>query len=151
MPVAAFTLPVNAPSDVVWRILAESADTPQRFDPTVEAVRIMDDGHGGQVREVRRAGTVRRERVEVDPAHGSLTATLVDDSAYTGSITLRAEAPNPSSQAHNHPRVSARIDWQPRSGGEDQAVAKSLTDALEDQLLRLKHAAEERAAQIEGA
>jgi hypothetical protein len=147
MPVAAFTLPVDAPSELVWRMLADSAAMPQRFDETVESVRVIEQAADGLIREVRRGGVTRRERVTLDAASGSLTATLVGDSAYTGSMVLRAEAANPSSLGHNSPRVSARLDWQPRGGSEDAAQAARLTSELQAQLRGLKHAAEARARQ----
>jgi hypothetical protein len=151
MPVAAFALPVDAPSELLWQLLADSAAVPQRYDHSVESVRIVERDEASLVREVVRRGRMWRERITLDTKRQSLTAELIDDSAYTGKVELRAEAANPSSSGHNTPRISARMDWLARSGSEDNATADALSRELEQQLLDLKHAAEARAAQIAAA
>lgn len=151
MPVAAFTLPVDAPAGLVWRLLADSAATPQRYDATVESVRVLDAAEDSILRAVTRGGATRLERVTLDAAQQRLTLTLVDDREYSGSVTLRAEAANPSSTGHNHLRLSGRMDWQPLSGSEDADAAEALSAALQAQLLALKQAAEAQARQRDAA
>lgn len=146
MPLAAFTFPVEADSALVWRFLASTAEQPQRIDSSVSAVRVEIQPDGSVLRQVTRDGVTRRERVELDAASGSLVATLCSDADYRGSVTLRAEAANPSSSGHSHPRISGRLDWQPLSGEESEADSAELTAALQRQLLSLKHAAEALAA-----
>lgn len=151
MPVAGFTLPVDAPVELVWSLLADCAPLPQRIDASASAVRILASGEEGLLREVTRHERAWRERVSLDPTQRCLCAELVDDPRYHGSLAFCAEAANPSSSGHNHPRISARLDYQPHGGDADPAESAVLSSWLEAQLHALKKLAESEAQLSHGA
>jgi hypothetical protein len=147
MPVASYTMPVNAPAELVWKLVRDSAEFPQRFAPGVAAVRVFDRDGNSWLREMRLRDGVQRERISVGEVSRTVTAELVDHPLYTGSVVSRVEVPG-ASATQREPRLSFRMEWTARDGKEDGAAAAALSSALERELLAVKRAAELRAAQL---
>jgi hypothetical protein len=149
MPVASYTMPVEAPAAVVWQLLRDSAEFPQRFAHGVEAVRISERDGDSWVRELAWDGALQRERISVDDASRTVTASLLQHATHTGEVRWRVELPG-ASAAQRTPRLSFRMDWRAQQEPEDQTQATALSGALEHELLAIKRAAEERAAMTAG-
>ena len=132
---------------MVWQLLRDSVEFPQRFSASVDAVAIQDRDGDAWLRELSLNGIKQCERVSVDAAARTVTADLIDHPTYTGRIVSRVEVPG-ASATQREPRLSFRMEWTPRSGTEDQAQAAALSSALEHELLAVKRAAEARAAQF---
>jgi hypothetical protein len=144
MPISSYTMPVNAPTSVVWQALRDSAEFPQRFVDGVEAVRVLDRDGEGWLRELQVHGAARREQISINEKTYTITAELVDHPVFTGKVVTRVEPPTASSTMRE-PRLSFRLDWTARSGSDDPAQTLALSGALEHQLLAVKRRAEAQA------
>lgn len=111
MPRCSYQMRVEAPLDMVWAILLDKAEHPQRYIDGVLDSRILSRGQGFLERELEVDGGVwLRERVEVDEEAKVLVFRLEEHPTYGGTVWNRARAVEGGTE------VVFDMDWQARDG-----------------------------------
>ncbi len=117
MPLAHHIVTVNAPAALVWSLLLEKIEHPERFVGArdVRIVRRLDDR---AVERVMRIGPVDSPRelhevISYDDATRTVIFKLLDDPRHVGIVT------NTVFEEGGVVRVGFTMSWVPREGGDD--------------------------------
>lgn len=109
MPRAAFSAPVDAPVDVLWRLLLDKIEHPDRYIDGVSEVEILERGADGSVlRRMRTPRMLLTERIMADESALLVSFVLVDSPAFDGGVTNRIEI-----GADGRPVLTFDLDWVP--------------------------------------
>ena len=113
MPHVSYESAIKAPMDLVWELLHEKAEHPERFYPGLREAKILERHGDGFLRQVTtEVGEVRTERLVSDRRNMQITATLVDHPVYSGTSSCQV---SPMAEG---PLLRCDLDWSPNSGNE---------------------------------
>jgi len=145
----AFTTPVHAREETVWKILMDKVQNPQKYVPGIRECRILDTFPGGLLREVSTGSVTFRERVSIDADIGEVTFTLIDHPLFSGTVINRAGGT--SRQSPVAPTMLTFIvDWTRREGSSGTAELQEIAAGIRRAALAVKDAAEDLDAEWSG-
>lgn len=150
MPQAVTSRPVNVPVSLLWTLLIEKIELPQRFVEEVEAVEILERSGSAVLRRMTVRGQTVTEWIRFDPDRYEVVFSLVDHPRFEGSVINRIDLPAPPETT---PTLTAIMDWEPVEDGDDlsEAEAHALLDRALAQTLKVAEdmVANARAAALE--
>ena len=118
MPFAHHTVTVDAPADLVWSLLLEKIERPERFVPSARDVRVVRRLGGHAVERVMRVGPADkprevREVISADEVTRTVIFKLLGDATHDGLVT------NTVFEHGGVVRLNFTMSWTPRDGGDD--------------------------------
>jgi len=145
----AFTTPVHAREETVWKVLMDKVERPEKYVPGIDGCRIVERTPDGLVRAVSAGGATFHEKVTFDPDTAEITFTLLDHPLYTGCVINRAGGT--SRQSPVAPTMLTFImEWSRREGNASAGEVQRLADSLRRAALAVKDAAEDLDAEWSG-
>jgi hypothetical protein len=142
-------MPVQAPADVIWSIVRDCAEMPQRHRPEVASVTIRERYSDGLLRRVHGAEDGWDEKVTINDAKQTVWVELAGHEPYEGRVVYEVLTPGPESTQPT-PRLGIRLYWKARPNEDDESSASAFSEKVRAELVSIKHAAELRAAQMAG-
>lgn len=142
MTQATHRVAVDAAPELVWELLVDRVEEPERFMEGVEAIAILDRSDNAVLREMTVNGATVREWIRIDESGWEITFTLVDDPLYEGTTVHRVEVDYPATTA----MLIFSMDWAPLAPDtpDDPTLAERTVRAA---ALYAKALAEQRAKQ----
>lgn len=136
MPQAVTSRPVNVPVSLLWTLLIEKIELPQRFVTDVEDVDILERSGSAVLRRMTVRGQTVTEWIRFDPERYEVVFTLVDHPRFEGSVINRIDLPTPPETTA---RLTAIMDWEPVEGQADlpEEEANTLLDRALAQTLKV--------------
>jgi carbon monoxide dehydrogenase subunit G len=118
MPFASHTVRVDAPAELVWSLLLEKIEHPERFIPGARDVKIVRRFAEHAVERVMCIGPVDRPRevrevISYDVATRTVIFKLLGDAMHVGFVT------NTVFEDDDGVRLNFSLCWTPRSGDDD--------------------------------
>lgn len=138
---------VNADLQIIWRVLLDRIENPQRYLAGVDSCDFTEGNEEYAVRELMIQGVPLRERVTIDERQGEIRYELLDHPLYRGDV-INALIPPASDDPKARPVVQFRMNWQPlNSEAEalDAQAAEVMKASLEDAVHFVKETAEHTA------
>lgn len=124
MPLHRLSSPVLASPEIVWAVLLDKIEHPQRYIEDALDVDILVRGKQSLVRQlVLPGGITFRERIRADPASRTITFTLLDHPVYEGTVTNELRTSQDGAV-----ELAFELDWKIRPGcqadrGPEEALA----------------------------
>ena len=119
MPYVTYESQIRAPTELVWALLCEKAEHPERFYPGLREVEILERRDDGVLRQVTTDdGEVRRERLVTDEERMRISATLFDHPVYSGTAVCQLSLPS------DGPLLRCELSWIPHSGAEPESASQ---------------------------
>ena len=111
MAFATFSAAVDASVEVLWEVLLEMVEHPERHTPGVQGVDVLERHGPALVRRLRTAAGVFTERVTVDEQALRIESESVDHPHYTGSMVKKIVRPDVPGDPAGRPALTYTLDW----------------------------------------
>jgi hypothetical protein len=131
---------IDAPVDVVWKLMAERVAYPARFSDFIRDARVVDTFDDGCIWEVEMFGVRRRERVTVAEHKREIRYVAVKGSEESIPRIESVEA------TPGGARLTLTLVWNPHTERLQRIDDDKVERLVDDVLGRVKEIAEERAS-----
>jgi ketosteroid isomerase-like protein len=90
-----YSIPINASSELVWKILLDKIENPGNYMPSpVEYTRTLETYSDGMLREVKTSQMLVRERITIDEANKKITYDIVNYPMFQPRFINQVVQPN---------------------------------------------------------
>jgi hypothetical protein len=137
MPKLEYFVPVNADLQMIWRVLLDRIENPDRYMAGVESCEFPESEEDYAVREIKIQGFPLRERITINEEMGEVRYELLDHPLFTGDV-FNSLIPPAHDDLKAKPVVQFRMNWQPISP-EAEAIEIESRDDLEASLKDAVH------------
>lgn len=93
------TITVNAPSEIVWELLVDKSEHPDRYVAGVEGLEILERYPDGFLRTFTKPMHIK-EKISINEQKREVIFTLVDPQVFSGYFFNRIHTPEDTSTSH---------------------------------------------------
>lgn len=138
MPYATFTTAVNAPINVLWQLLIDKIENPQKYVPGVSDVKILVKNNDYVLREMTIPTGIVKEKITHNEASKEVIFTLVDHPLFCGTVINKIHV-----LPANNDSISLEftLDWQPLDPDKYQDKT-DMSELIKEAVLHTKELAE---------
>jgi hypothetical protein len=138
-----FSANIFAPVEMLWELLLRRIEHPNEYLPGIKEVRISERQGDVLVREVSGNGLFIRERVTIDRLKREVRYLLMEHPLFSGTVTHRLVPL--SRQSPVAPVLLSMVaNWVPRNEEAEGLIVKTMSSAIQQEILSIKEQAEER-------
>lgn len=138
MVYASFSTPVNATVEVLWDLLIDKIEHPQKYVPGVSDVKILTKNTEFVLREMTIPTGVLREKITSNLTTREVVFTLVDHSKFSGSVINKIHISDHENEAIT---LEFTLNWQPINSDISTAEI-DMSDTIKQAVLHTKELAE---------
>jgi hypothetical protein len=114
MAFATFSAAVDASVEVLWEVLVEKVEHPERHTGNVDGVDVLEREGNTLVRRLRTAAGEVTERVTVDAEALRIDSEFLDHPQYTGTMVKKIVRPEAAGDPQGRPALTYTLDWEPK-------------------------------------
>ncbi len=129
-----YQIPVKAPKEIVWKILVDKIEQPEKYISGIASTKFTTTEDGDMLRVMQRDGIVVKEIIQKDKEQFLTYFELKDHPQYKGNIENRVF------EANGKTFLTYTIEWEAHTGEED---FERINEWFEKAVLSTKKAAEE--------
>lgn len=121
---ASFQCKVDAPFEVLWKILLDEVEHPNHFNPGIHGAQVLERFPDGILRVVAVPDADVRERVEFHYDKGEIKSTFVGHPQLVATIlkTVRPVGAN----AKGPLALTCELEWQSTHEGVDRMIRRNM-------------------------
>ena len=141
-----YSLPVDAPLDIVWDIVVDKIENTSRYNPEAQDPQIIKRYSDGMLRQMSALGMTVKERIVLNRSAGTITHTLLDNPFFVGQIVnqiVYSATKNPNEQL----TIRYTLNWKPINDRGKKMAAKirqQLQQAVRHAVISAKEVAEQQ-------
>lgn len=143
MAKASFSSPVNAPIEVLWDLLVDKIENPQRYVPGVSDVKILEKDGKSVLRQMTTPEITVKERITYDEDSREVVFTLVEHPQFSGEVLNKIIVP-PDNKPSDPVILEFILDWQPLNP-QAPRDEPDMSETIREAVLHTKQLAEEKA------
>lgn len=124
MPQASYSSPVNSSLTILWNLLLDKIENPQKYISEVKESKIIEKTPNGVIREMQTSKLKLLEKITVDETAKEVCFTLIDHPVFTGSVINKIDIPANDGEPL---LLTFSLNWQPK----DPAFVENNTEIAE--------------------
>lgn len=140
MPYATFKTEVDAPLNLLWELLIDKIENPQRYVAGVKTVNILEKNDQYVLRQMTTDKFTVKEKITWNNDTKEILFTLIDDPYFTGQVLNKIITSSDNNQPH---QLEFTLDWKPLNP-ENEYSNLELSSAVEKAVLHTKMLAEQQ-------
>jgi hypothetical protein len=137
------TISVHAPLEIVWELLTDKVENPQRYVSGVQGLEILEKYPDGVLRKLTHPVPIK-ERITIDQENLEIIFRLVDPTLFSGYFFNRVHPPTSASELL---KLEYGLEIEPLNPDLPFDEAK-LPKTFFDTLVHTKELAEAKAAEL---
>ena len=122
MPHATVSVPVEASMQLLWKILLDKIEHPERYMAEVKETEFLEDTDDYAVREIRTSDMSLQEKITVNEMMGEVRFSLLNHPFFEGDVIHLIQPPSPENP-DPHPTLTITMDWKPKNDEARQIEA----------------------------
>ncbi len=127
MPYATYSTPVDASLQLLWKILLDKIEHPERYMAEVEETEFLEDTEEYAVREIRTSDMALQEKITINESLGEVRFSLLNHPFFEGDV-IHAIVPSTP-----QPTLTITMDWRAKNE-EAQQVEGLYQEQLEQDI-----------------
>jgi ribosome-associated toxin RatA of RatAB toxin-antitoxin module len=140
MVYATFSAPVNAPLEVLWNLLIDKIENPQKYVPGISQVNILAKDNDHVLREMTIPTGIIKEKITYNVNTKEVVFTLVDNPNFSGTVINKIHI----SQVKNEPiTLEFTLNWQ-LINFDSLSSESDMSETIKQAVLHTKQLAEQQ-------
>ena len=144
MPNLTCSVPIQADIQVIWRILLDKIENPQRYLQFVEETNFLEDNEDYVIREMKTPDMTLTEKITVNESMGEVCFELIDHPLFEGKVINSIIPPAPDAP-QPIPVWTITMDWRPKNDEArtvERMAQADLKESVEAAAMHIKLVAE---------
>ncbi len=112
MSQASYSSPVNSSVTILWNLLLDKIENPQKYISDVKESKIIEKTPNFVIREMQTSKLQLLEKITVNETTREVCFTLIDHPVFTGSVINKIDIPAKDGEAL---LLTFSLNWQPKN------------------------------------